>query len=352
MDGERQCSIALQVLRGTVLLVATSMLVLAWLMGPIAWPWAPAAPVLPVCGNEGFATGAAAPGRLPASELPVWLRWNLRPEVLLALGTLAWLYRRGLHRLWQATGRGRVVRRVHAMSFALGIAALLLALVSPIEVLAEELSWVHMIQHELLMMAAAPLLVLGSTLLVLLWALPPCLRRAFARGTRPLRAMRLQGYLLWHPLLTWVLFAATIWSLHLPALYLGALRHRLLHDLQHVAFLVTACLFWRVVLDPLGRLRLAPGLSFLYLFTTTLHASALGVLMAFSPHVWYGDYAGTTPAWHLEPLEDQQLAGYFMWMTGCVVYALVAALTFGSWLREAVPGQGPRAGPTEPQPEA
>jgi putative membrane protein len=274
--------------------------------------------------------------------------WNLRPEVLGALGALVLLYARGLHNLWSSAGLGRSVSRRQAGAFGVAVGALVLALVSPIDVLAGQLGWVHMLQHELIMMVAAPLLVLGSTLNVLLWSLPRPARRLFGRSTRPLRTWRIQGYIFWQPVALWLLFAATIWSLHLPALYLGALRHRALHDVQHLLFLVTACLFWRVLLDPLSRLRLSPILGVLYLFTTTLHASALGVFMAFSPQVWYPDYERTTPAWNLAPLEDQQLAGYLMWMPACLVYAGAAAVLIVLWLHEPEGAQPVHAAPRAP----
>jgi putative membrane protein len=282
-------------------------------------------------------TFVAHDGAHHSGEGPWWTLWNLRIEMIACLTLLTWAYWLGVRRLWASAGRGRGVSVRQTWAFYAGIGALVLALVSPIDIIAEELNAVHMVQHMLLIMVAAPLLVIGSTLTVLLWSLPATARNRFGAWTHPLRQWRLQGYMLWQPILTWTLFALVLWMLHLPKLYSAALQDRFLHDLQHIAFLAVACVFWRVLLDPISRQRLSPGIGVLYLFTTTLHASALGVFMAFSPRLWYDDYAETTAAWGISALEDQQLAGYIMWMPACLLYAVAAAVIFGLWLRSDWP---------------
>ena len=121
---------------------------------------------------------------------------------------------------------------------------------------------------------------------------------------------------------------------HVPVLYEAALHSELVHDLQHLMFFVVACLFWRVLVDPLSRLRLSPGLGVVYLFATSLHATFLGVFMALAPTPWYGFYESTTAAWNLTALEDQQVAGLIMWMPMCMIYAFAAAIIMGLWLRD------------------
>ena len=265
---------------------------------------------------------------------PWYAQWNLRLVVLLALAALGGLYLYGVRRLWLRAGRGRGISRRQAWIFMAGVSMLFLALASPIDLIAEQLNAVHMVQHMLLIKVAAPLLVLGSTGQAVLWAMPRPLRHAVASIAGTLRGIGIRRYVLWQPLATWACFALVLWLLHIPELYQAALRNRFLHDLQHIAFVVSACLFWRVLLDPISSLRLSPGLGVLYLFSTMLHASALGVFMAFSPGLWYSDYAATTAAWNIQPLVDQQVAGYIMWMPACVIYAVAAAFIFGYWLRE------------------
>jgi cytochrome c oxidase assembly factor CtaG len=258
-----------------------------------------------------------------------WQAWNWDPLVLLTCGLLAWLYGRGLGRL--RTRARHKVRVWQAASYFAGLLTVAAALVSPLDALSEELSSLHMVQHMLLMTVAAPLVALGSPAFVLAWGLSGM---RLERGRAPLpRAFRiLAADLLWQPLFLWVLFAATLWVWHHPTLYHAALRYPLAHDAQHISFFVAGCLFWRVCFDPLGRRRLNPGMAVPYLFTTSLHASLMGVFLALSPLVWYGDYATRTWLWGFTPLEDQQLAGLIMWMPACLVYPAAAAILFGIWL--------------------
>jgi putative membrane protein len=208
------------------------------------------------------------------------------------------------------------------------------ALVSPIDSLSAELSWVHMVQHMILMMVAAPLLVLGHPGFVALWALPLSWRQKIGGWGRDFDNRYPDWYALWQPLATWSLYAIGLWIWHIPWLYQSGLQNRWTHDLQHLTFLITSWLFWRVLLDPSSRVRLSRGLGVIYLFTTSLHATALGVFMALSPRVWYPAYEATTSVWNLSALEDQQLAGLIMWMPACMVYAVAAAALFALWLEE------------------
>lgn len=79
---------------------------------------------------------------------------------------------------------------------------------------------------------------------------------------------------------------------------------------------------------------MARGPAVVYLFLTSLHATVLGVFMALAPRLWYPTYAGRTEPWGVSALEDQQLAGYIMWMPACMAYAVIAAWLFATWLRE------------------
>ncbi|MFA9477385.1 cytochrome c oxidase assembly protein [Phycisphaerales bacterium AB-hyl4] len=258
-----------------------------------------------------------------------WTAWNIDPVIIPVLLLLSTLYTVGLINMWRRAGTGHGVSRLQATAFAFAILSLVVALISPVDVLAIELSWVHMIQHMIIMMIAAPLFVIAAPTRVMLFAFTTV-------GRVRLGAMfRMPGpYLLWQPLLTWALYAFTLWIWHIPTLYEAALRNELVHDAQHLAFFIASCLFWRVLLDPLSRLRLNLGLGVLYLFTSSLHSSALGVFLALSPRVWYPHYETTTAAWNLTALEDQQLAGLVMWMPACTLYAAAAALMFYFWMRQ------------------
>jgi cytochrome c oxidase assembly factor CtaG len=218
-----------------------------------------------------------------------------------------------------------------AACYALALAVILIALVSPLDALSEELSSAHMVQHMLLVMVAAPLFVLGSPTFVLAWGLPE-FHRGWGKSCFTFVFRLPQEPILWQPLLLWALYAVTLWVWHHPVLYQAALRDLFVHDAQHLSFFVVACLFWRACLDPLSARRLCPAVAIPYLFATSLHASALGVFLALSPWPWYDDYATRTTAFGFTPLEDQQLAGFIMWMPACLIYPAVAAVLFGAWL--------------------
>ncbi len=264
----------------------------------------------------------------------VWTAWDLDPTLLLGLALLWWLYGRGLLELWTRAGVDHGVSRSHAWAFLGAMAALLLALVSPLDGLAEDLSSAHMAQHMLLMLVAAPLLAMAAPLPALLWGLPPVARKMLAPAIQRLETLKWASYHAFQPLLAWWLFTGTLWIWHVPRLYQAALRSPVLHDLEHLSFLLTAYLFWRIVLDPAARSRMNRGAGVIYLFAACLQAGALGIFLTLSPSVWYPAYASRVAAWGLTPLEDQQLAGLIMWVPGCAIYAGAAAAVFAAWLRE------------------
>jgi putative membrane protein len=270
-------------------------------------------------------------GGLPTS--PWWSLWSAEPLVAANLLLAAVVYARGVHRLWRLGGPGRGISRGRAAAFGLGMGTLALALLSPVDVLSGELAWVHMVQHMTLMVVAAPLLMLGRPGLAVFWALPAPWRRRLSVARRSLFTRRALFAWFWHPVGLWAIFALVLWLWHLPALYEAALRLSWVHDMQHLAFFGAGCLFWRVLADPLGRRWLPPLLGVVYLFTTSLHATLLGLFMALAPRPWYPSYALSAPRWGLSAIADQQLAGLIMWMPACMVFAVAALWLLGGWLQ-------------------
>jgi putative membrane protein len=263
-----------------------------------------------------------------------WTQWNLDPVILLNLGALAFAYGCGLRRLRSARADAAGHGARQAWSFAVALVFLLVALVSPVDAFAGDLLWVHMVQHMVIMNLAAPLFVFGAPGRVFLWCLAPAERAAVGRARRSLFRGGVPRYLFWQPVALWTLYALVLWLWHLPSLYEAALRHQVVHDAQHLMFFVVSCLFWRVLFDPVGKLRMGRAPAVLYLFLASLHATVLGVFMALAPRLWYPTYAGRTEPWGLSALEDQQLAGYIMWMPACMAYAVVAAWLFAAWLAD------------------
>ena len=234
-------------------------------------------------------------------------------------------YGLGLRRLWGAAGVGRGVSRPRALAFCAGWLALALSLLSPLDTWAERSFSLHMVQHELMMVVAAPLLCLGQPLAVWTWALSLPARRTVGRLTRH-AAWAWPWALLTAPGSAWALHAIAVWGWHVPAAFDTALRHEALHALQHFSFLASALLFWWAVLRPSPRD--AQGVSLALLFTTMLHTGALGALLTVAPRPWYGAYDAAAP-FGLDALADQQLGGLIMWVPAGLAY-LAAALALGA----------------------
>jgi cytochrome c oxidase assembly factor CtaG len=131
----------------------------------------------------------------------------------------------------------------------------------------------------------------------------------------------------------WWVHAAALWLWHIPSLFQATLENDWIHSAQHVSFLGSALLFWWSLFYAHGKGRY--GASVLYLFTTAVHTSILGALLTFATTIWYPAYIGTTSAWGLTPLEDQQLGGLIMWIPAGLVYVVAGLVLFAGWLRES-----------------
>jgi putative membrane protein len=261
-----------------------------------------------------------------------WRAWDLDPSTVVVVFVFGALYAAGLHSLRAATSRPEKFRR-EAWFFAAGWVVLVVALLSPVHPLSSVLFSVHMTQHELLMVVAAPLMILGRPAVACLWALP-------ADISRPALA-RLRGAgmgLVWRwstkAIVASFVHAVALWIWHAPILFEATLASNAVHALQHATFLGSAMVFWQAVL--FGERRAADyGLAVLYLFFTAMHSGALGALITFAANPWYPSYTATAGAWGITPLEDQQLGGLIMWIPAGMIYVLAGLLLFAAWLRES-----------------
>jgi cytochrome c oxidase assembly factor CtaG len=255
-----------------------------------------------------------------------------RPELSVALPLLlfAALYAIGFARLWRRSDLGRASLKRGLALFAAGWLTLAAATASPLHDAGERSFTFHMIEHELIMLPAALLLVLARPGPVLLWAFPANVRGLFAataRGGRGLWALASA------PIAATGLQALALCAWHMPPLFDRALESEGWHIAQHLSFLLTALLFWWAMAH--GRTgRHGYGLAALCLFLTSLVGGALGALMAVSASPWYAPYAamGMTP-WGLSPAEDQQLAGLVMWVPGGAFHAAAALYFLYQWLK-------------------
>jgi putative membrane protein len=254
--------------------------------------------------------------------------WSFEPLVVVSLLLSAALFIVGLRRL-----EGRAIRRWEALCFAGGWLALFVALVSPVHAWGRVLFSAHMSQHEILMLVAAPLLVLGRPLIAFLWALPLNWSRRAGHLGKVVWINRVWQTLT-IPLVAWFVHAIALWTWHIPVLFEAVLHNEAVHTAQHLSFLISALLFWWALIHgPQGAM--GYGAAVLYLFTTSIHSGVLGALITVARSVWYPSYVGMTTSWGLTPLEDQQLGGLIMWIPAGLVYLIAGLALFAGWLREA-----------------
>jgi putative membrane protein len=255
--------------------------------------------------------------------------WTFDPWVVSPLFTSAILYSVGLVALWRRAGVGRGIRRWQAACYAAGWLVLTAALLSPLHWLGEQLFTAHMIEHELIMAVAAPLLVLARPIGALLWALPMVLRQRLGQATR-WRWLRSFWNVLTNPVPATTWHGAVIWFWHAPVLFDGAVAHVAVHRLQHFSCLASALAFWWALVRRAER-----GAAVLHLFVTMVHTTILGALLVLVPRMLYPGQTALAPQWHLTPLEDQQLAGLVMWVPAGTVYAGAALVFAALWVRQS-----------------
>jgi cytochrome c oxidase assembly factor CtaG len=209
---------------------------------------------------------------------------------------------------------------VAARAYLGGLASVAVALLSPLDSFADFLFTAHMLQHQILLMVAPPLLLLGDPFPVVLWAFPGAWRRrlgaVFTRTGPGRRAWRI---LTWMPV-AGVLYVGNLWAWHWPAAYDLALRHPAVHDLEHLAFLGSAVLFWWPVVNPAPRLhRLTTGAQYAYrigyLVLAAAQTTLLGAVIGLAEHLLYPFYAAAPRLAFLpwSPLDDQAFGGGVMW---------------------------------------
>jgi putative membrane protein len=267
-------------------------------------------------------------GGLPHNWHDLVRAWSFEPLVVMSLVLTAVLFIVGLYRL-----KRRSIRTWEALCFAGGWLALFVALVSPVHAWGRVLFSAHMSQHEILMLVAAPLLVLGRPLIPFLWALPLSWSRSLGNISK-IGWINRAWRTLTIPLVAWLVHAVALWTWHIPELFQATLYSDTVHTLQHLSFLLSALLFWWALIHgPQGAM--GYGAAVLYLFTTSVHSGALGALLTIAGSVWYPSYAPLTASWGLTPLEDQQLGGLIMWIPASLVYVIAGLALFAGWLREA-----------------
>ena len=190
--------------------------------------------------------------------------WSLSPGpiILLSAATLAYVVR-----WWRV--RESPVRLV---LFGSGIACVAVALLSPVDVLGEQLFFMHMVQHLLLLDFAPILIILGFT------------RKLLRPATRRLLEVERRAGWLGTPVFAITLYVVTMWVWHVPALYDGALENQVVHVAEHFAFAIAGGLYWWHVFSPIRSRHRLLGLGPAgYMASTKVFVGLLGIFLTFPP---------------------------------------------------------------------
>jgi cytochrome c oxidase assembly factor CtaG len=228
---------------------------------------------------------------------------------------------------WRTVRRNNGPREApswRAASFALGLACLLAAIVSPIDRISEQLASAHMVQHLLLADLAAIALIAGFT------------RTLLRPVTRRVHAIERRAGPLAHPAMGAVAYIGVMWAWHVPALYDAALESEAVHVLEHITFAGAGFLYWWHLLSPIrSRLQLKGIGPVIYMASTKVLVGFLGVLLGFAPRLLYDGYGTTGSRWGMDPLDDQHVAGLIMGLEQSIIMGIALALLFTRMLSES-----------------
>jgi putative membrane protein len=259
---------------------------------------------------------------LPPSVSPT-IQWSPAPSVLIGVAAMALLY-------VMAWRRGRATASAHRpgvgrlVLFCAGLATIIVALVSPIDALGDQLLVMHMVQHVLLLDIAPILLILGLSKVLL----RPVTRRLNALERRA-------GYIA-HPGFAVFAYVAFMWAWHIPAMYDAALRNSAVHAFEHLCFSAAGTLYWWHLLSPIrSRMRLGGLGPVVYMVVTKLLVGLLGITLAFAPDSFYPFYQHHPRYWGLSPSTDQSLAGLVMALEQSIVMGIALVYLFVRMLTES-----------------
>ena len=239
---------------------------------------------------------------------------NLGPLALLTALTVAYVVR------WRRVGESPL----RLALFVSGIACMVVALVSPVDALGEQLFLMHMVQHLLLLDLAPILLILGLT------------RKLLRPVTRQVMPLEERLGVLAHPVFALVLYVVVMWAWHVPALYDAANRNVYVHVLEHLLFSVAGGAYWWHVLSPIRARQRLRGLGpAAYMAGTKVFVGLLGVVLTFAPATFYAFYEEQPRFWGLSPQEDQAVGGLLMAIEQSVVMGVALAFLFIRMLSES-----------------
>jgi putative copper resistance protein D len=264
----------------------------------------------------------------PPSVASLVFGWTVEPAVAVPLLAAVVVWLRLVAKVDREHPANRVPRR-RTVAFLAGLTAIAIALMSGIDAYDTTLFSVHMVQHILLTLIAAPLIALGAPITLLLRAATPNVRRRLILPILHSRVMRVLAF----PVVSWLVFAGVMWGTHFSPLFDASLENPIVHDLEHALYLGAGLLFWwpAVGLDP-SPWRMPHPVRAMYVFLQMPQNTFLAVVILNAGAVLYRHYETLVRPWGPSPLEDQGLAGGIMWIVGDILFLSAMGAILAGWM--------------------
>lgn len=274
----------------------------------------------------------AAHGPVPAeppTAADLLFGWTFEPIPTLGIVVAVWWWLWAVRRVDAQHPANRVPRR-RTIAFLSGMVALAFALQSGIGAYDTALFSIHMVQHVLLMLVAAPLIALAAPVTLVLRLSSSETRHRWVLPILHSHVVRFLG----HPVVAWLMFAVMMWGTHFSPLFDLALEDPLVHELEHVLFLTGALLFWwpAVALDPAPYRLGYPG-RVVYLFTQMTQNTFLAVVILNATTALYRHYATLGSPWGISAIDDQRLAAGIMWIAGDAIFMTAILAVVAGWMK-------------------
>ncbi len=281
--------------------------------------------------SAAFAGTVAAHGPVPTEPPTIGsllLGWTFEPlptvAILVSIGWWLWAVRRV-----DTAHPANPVPRRRTVAFMLGMLAIAFALISGIARYDTAFFSVHMVQHVLLTLVAAPLIAMAAPVTLLLRVSSVETRRRWWLPALHSRVMRVLA----NPVAAWIIFAGMMWAAHFSPLFNASLEDPLVHQMEHSLFLIGALLFWwpAVALDP-APWRMSHPARIGYTFLQMTQNTFLAVVILNASTVLYPHYATVVGPSGLAALDDQRLAAGIMWIVGDVVFLTAILALVAGWM--------------------
>ena len=258
--------------------------------------------------------------------------WDWRISVIIVLALAGTFYTRGWWQLRRRQRHGRLATGWRLVSYLAGLLIIGLALMSPIDVLAQQLFLMHMTQHLLLIMIAPPLLLITNPMPFMLWGLPASWRlkvgRAIGRLLHRNNPLRRNLRVATSPGIIWLAWVIMVFGWHDPNLYNAALQYEWVHDIEHLTFFSAGMLFWWHTTGAGPRIHKQASLlgRIAFVIGAIPPNMLTGVVLAFATEPIYTYYLAVPRLWGLSVMADQQIGGVIMWVPGSMMYIIAALI--------------------------